>query len=167
MVLGQLCEQAGRLVASLVAHELVEGIPAQRVKGRRNEHSRPRVRDPRQLRQRRILIVDMLDDVESAHEIEGGRREGQGGHLAERDARTPVAQLGQRRRADIHKLRPLDRQARPQSRRHFEPPDGCGYQGMHERPRVELLSFDEPAPRPERVVEAAVLLEEITLAGRL
>src|SRR6202162_3481981 len=105
MVLHELVGQALRLITPLVTDEIVERRPERGVQRRRQQQRGPGPGDPRQLRQCTILVLDVLDDVERAHQIEYGRTERQCSHLAECDLCAAAAQLGQRRCADVDELR--------------------------------------------------------------
>jgi hypothetical protein len=87
-----------------VAHEVIERSPTRRVQGRRDEKSATRPCNPRQLRQRAIIVVDVLYDIERAYQVECIVRERQGCHLAQHDVCVAPAKLRKRGCADIHKL---------------------------------------------------------------
>ena len=69
-MLGEFLEQPPRLVATSMPDEIVEGRPLRWVQWHREQKRRARRSNARQFRQRTIIVIDMLDDVERADEIE-------------------------------------------------------------------------------------------------
>src|SRR5580658_4663286 len=69
MLRQRLAEKLG-LIAAPMADEVVERRPAIRVQRQGQENDRAGLCHTRQLLERSDLIIDVFDDVESAHEIE-------------------------------------------------------------------------------------------------
>ncbi len=84
-----------------------------------------------QFRQREIVIIDVLDDVEGAHKVEYGIGKRQRRYRVERDACRTLAQFRKGRLADVHEVRPLDRKPRAQARCDFEPAPRLRNENLH------------------------------------
>ena len=125
-MLRKLGEQPLGLVAAPVADELVECRPARLVQGRGQQQSGARRGDARQLRERAVVVIDVLDDIERANEIEGAVGERQRRDRALDGSGAARAQLRERRSADVDEVRAFDRQPGPQARRDFQPARACG-----------------------------------------
>ena len=106
-VLYELRKQPLPSVAAPVPHEVVERRPTRPVERYRKEKRCVRCGNTRKLRQRTVVIVDMLDDVERANEIEGAVRKRNRRHEAQHGARSTLAQSRKCRRAEVDSRLPL------------------------------------------------------------
>src|SRR5262245_27751442 len=98
----------------------------------------------------------MLDDVERAHEVEGGVLVGQGDDVRLRRQPAVVMEPRQRSTADVEKVRPGDRESRAQPGSHLESSHRPRCQLGEQRPGVEALGRYDRRRRPEPVVEPPV-----------
>ena len=114
------------------------------------------LRDPTELAKDLPVVLDVLDDVEGADQVEAAIGERQRGDLAERRETAARLQAGERRSADVDEVRARDREPRTQPRSDLESRRRRGRQRGEQRPRVEALRRDHVARRPERVVEASI-----------
>src|SRR5579863_9179294 len=102
-----------------MAYEVIERGPARGMQRHRDQNGRAWLRSARHLRQSTVIVLDVLDDVEGAHQIKRAVSEGQAGDLAECNLRAAPAQLRDCGRADIQELGTLYRQSWSQTRCHF------------------------------------------------
>ena len=93
------------------------------MQGHRDEQACSCCRDTRQFGPGSIVVCHVLHDVERANQVERCIGKRQRGHHANQRVGAACAQLCDRRRADIEELRSFNRQAWPQARRDFQPPD--------------------------------------------
>src|SRR5579862_8220906 len=94
-----------------MAHEVIERGPARGVQRHRDQNGPAWLRSARHLGQSAIIVLDVLDDVEGAHQIKRAVCEGQAGHFAEYNLRAAPAQLRDCGRADIQEPGALYRQS--------------------------------------------------------
>ena len=162
----ELLPQSLRVVAPAVPDEIVECGPARFVERDRQEQDCVRGGDARELRQGGLVVVDVLDDVEGADQIEGAVGKGNRSHGSAYSARATPMQSRDCRRAQIDEVRPLDREARSESWCDLESLTGLRDEAAHERPRIESLGLDQPRIRPECVVEPPIRLPELPVVRR-
>ena len=155
-VLAQDGQEVVGIVASNVTDEGVEGAPARGIQGHREDDGRTVPRDPAELAEGLPVVLDVLDDVEGAHQVEAAIGKRQGGDLAERRETRAGLQTRERRSADVDEVRARDGEPRMQTRADLESRRRRRRERGEQRPGVEALRRDDVARRPERVVEASV-----------
>ena len=160
-VVRELGEQRGRLVAPPVPDDGVERASIAPDAGRGHHQRAARRRHPHELGQGAVVVVDVLDDVERAHEIEARRRHRQGGDRPAHGGGLAVAQHRDGRGAEIDELRARDRQAKAQARRDLEPPRRGRAQALNQRPRV-----GSARPRPDARPATAIVETQIRFGDR-
>src|SRR6185312_2967329 len=164
----ELREQSLRLIASSVADEFIECRPSRGMQRDGDQCDTAWAGDTRQLGESAVVVVDVLDHIESAHEIETPREEGKGSNSPEHHVRPTLLQLRKRRCADVDEPCGLEGQPGPQAGGHLESPLASGDERLDERPGIEAMRHDEPRSGPEGIIEAAVGVEEFgTAAHRL
>ena len=102
-VLSENGQEIVGIVASNVTHEGVEGTPARRMQGHREDDRRIVLRDPAELAEGLPIVLDVLDDVEGADQVKAAVGERQGGDLAERCETAAGLQGGEGRSADCRR----------------------------------------------------------------
>lgn len=146
--------------------EIIERGPCLRMQRHRQQQYRAGRGHARQLRERRIVVGDVFDDIERADEIERliGERQ-RTDHAVDR-ARVVCDQCAQGRCAQIHEHGIGQRQPGTQARRDFQSSRRCRAQFRHQRPGVEALRLDQLRFAPQLVVEAAIAFEHAGFVAR-
>ena len=162
---GELREQTRRLVTSLVAHEVIErrstatGCNGVEIKhrtvpgGKHVTAPQARARRPRRARRYRARTPGRIYRQRTAARS----------LCPSATCATAVAQFRERRRADVHELRPLDRQPRPSPGAPLRAAVPSRRRACCTSGQVLNRSGSTSRAGPQRVVIAAILVEEIAL----
>ena len=155
-VLTQAGQEVVESVASNVTDEGVEGAEARGIERHREDDGRTVARDPAELAEGLLVVPDVLEDVEGAHQIEAAIGKRQGGDLAESRETRAGGQTREGWPADVDEARAGDGEPRMQPRADLESRRRRRRERGEQRPGVEALGRNDVARRPERVVEASV-----------
>ena len=118
-------------------HESIEGAPARRMQGHREDDRRVVSRDPAELAEDLPIVLDVLDDVEGTDQVEGAIGEWQAGDLAPRSETAAGLQVGEGRSSDVDACVPEGGAA------DASPPVGCaGYAPVFANGDLGISSVD-------------------------
>src|SRR6185295_17900910 len=98
-------EQLVDVEAPDVSYQLVERAPAVAMQRHREDDRGAGRCHPRQLAEDASVVVDVLDDVEGAHQVEAAIRKGQGADVGERGQPAAGLEAGEGGHADIDEVR--------------------------------------------------------------
>jgi hypothetical protein len=116
----ELGQKIPRLVAATVADQVVELGPSRRMQRCGEQDRRHRCGDARELRERGLVVVHVLDDVERRDEIERPVAEGKTRHEPDLRARAILSKPGHSRETRVDEARPLEGQPRSEARPHLQ-----------------------------------------------
>ena len=122
----------------------------------REDDRRVVLRDPAELAESLPILLDVLDDIESAYQVKASIGEWEVGNFAEHRATAAGLQVGEGGPTDVDEGRTGNGESRAQARADFESRWCRGRKCGEERPGVEALWRNHVTRRPEGVVETSV-----------